>query len=169
MILDLVPILLQGGWLGSGGWSLHVRLRDMGASALSAPAQGTTVDADDAACSLPGGLEHGGLTLQVASDRLTTGSFLAAVTGAGTMGAFFAIVFLGAFRAVRGFTAGFRYRLSVDELPDCRDLVDLVNGVYMARRRCDLLRETELYDTVIRLYRSSEALLALTGGELKHE
>ena len=70
---------------------------------------------------------------------------------------------------VRAAFAGTRYHLFLDELPDCRDLVDLCNGVYMARRQSDLLRETELFESVIRLYRSPEALLTLTGGELKHD
>ena len=52
---------------------------------------------------------------------------------------------------------------------NARDLVDLCDGVYIARRRSDLRREFALYETILRLYRSPEALVTLTGGELKHE
>lgn len=83
--------------------------------------------------------------------------------------AFYTIIFLGAFNIIRGFTAGSRYRIFLDELPDARDLVDLCDGVYIARRGSDLRREFSLYETILRLYRSPEALLALTGGDLKYD
>lgn len=70
---------------------------------------------------------------------------------------------------MRAFTAGTRYRIFLDEIPDSRDLVDLCDGVYIARRCSDLRGEFLLYETILRLYRSPEALLVLTGGELKHE
>ena len=103
----------------------------------------------------------------VASD--TQASATLAGIGVTNVFAFYAIIFYGTFRAVRGATQGSRYRLFLDELPDARDLVDLCNGVYLARHRSKFMRETELYETILRLYRSPEALLTLTGGELKHE
>ena len=123
----------------------------------------------------------------MASDR-QAGNAITLSLGAGGITAFYAVVVYGAFRVVRASERGTRYHLFLDELPDCRDLVDLCNGVYMARsrsdclramytplqrstrsRQSDLLRETELFESVIRLYRSPEALLTLTGGELKHD
>ena len=59
--------------------------------------------------------------------------------------------------------------MALDEMPDVRDLVDLCDGVYIARRQRDLMRETELYETIIRLYRSPDALLTLSGSELKRD
>ena len=71
---------------------------------------------------------------------------------------------------VRTIFGGTRYRLVVDEMPDTRDLSDLCEGVYLARHEGQLLRETELHETILRLYRSPETLLQLTGGSLKrHE
>jgi len=72
-------------------------------------------------------------------------------------------VVYGLFRTVRTHTTGFRYRIRVDELPDTRDLVDLCDGVYIARLQGDLAREADLYGEIIRLYRSPEALFKLSG------
>ena len=46
-------------------------------------------------------------------------------------------------------------------------LLDLCEGVYIARREKRLLQETELTEIIFRLFRSSETLLQLTGTELK--
>ncbi len=70
-------------------------------------------------------------------------------------------------RAARSITGGTRYTIGLDELPDSRDLVDLCEGVYIARREADLPKEATMYETILRLYRSPEALLMLTGSELK--
>ena len=69
--------------------------------------------------------------------------------------------------AARSITGGTRYTIGLDELPDSRDLVDLCEGVYIARREKRLLQETELTEIIFRLFRSSETLLQLTGTELK--
>ena len=111
-----------------------------------------------------------GLLTMIASDRLASdqlaGSLGIPATG---LGALYAFLFIGAFRTVRAFTAGSRYRLTLDEMPDTRDLVDLCDSVYIARRQSNLVLETDLMEMIIRVFRSPEALLALTGGELKHD
>ena len=70
-------------------------------------------------------------------------------------------------RSIRSVLGGTRYRLMVDEMPEPRDLLDLCEGVYIARREKRLLQETELTEIIFRLFRSSETLLQLTGTELK--
>ena len=94
---------------------------------------------------------------------------LTSALGVGGIVAFYSIIFLGAFRIVRGFTADSRHRIHIDELPDARDLVDLCDGVYIARRSSDLERETSLFETILRLYRSPEAMLSVTGSFLKYD
>ena len=42
--------------------------------------------------------------------------------------------------------AGTRYRLAIDEMPDTRDVVDLCEGVYIARREGELEQETDLQE-----------------------
>ena len=137
--------------------------------ALDAIAQGGAPLAANALASdapAVGGL--GGVHTVVATDRIASNTITVSLGITGIV-PFYIIIWYGAFRTVRSFTAGSRYRLFLDELPDARDLVDLCDGVYIARRSLDLMRETELFETIIRLYRSPEALLSLTGGELKHE
>ena len=41
---------------------------------------------------------------------------------------------------------GTRYRLAIDEMPDTRDVVDLCEGVYIARREGELEQETDLQE-----------------------
>jgi hypothetical protein len=106
-----------------------------------------------------------GLHTFLACDRTPTNALTASLGVTGPL-AFFVLVY-GVFRTVRGCTAGSRYRLRCDELPDTRDLVDLCDGVYIARRQRNLEREADLFDEVIRLFRSPEALLKLTGEYLK--
>ena len=81
--------------------------------------------------------------------------------------AFYLAVVYGVGRSIRSVVGLTRYRLMVDEMPDTRDLLDLCEGVYIARREKRLLRETELTEIVLRLFRSSETLLQLTGSQLK--
>lgn len=105
-----------------------------------------------------------GIQMVVVADKAVTVSELFA---AGGVLAFYAAVVLAIGRTVRSIIGGTRYQLIVDEMPDTRDLFDLCEGVYLARHAGQLLRETELHDTILRLYRSPETLLQLTGGQLK--
>ena len=50
-------------------------------------------------------------------------------------------------KQVRGFFGGTRYRIAIDEMPDTRDVVDLLEGVYIARREGDFYQETLLQES----------------------
>ena len=80
--------------------------------------------------------------------------------------AFYALVVWAIGNAVKSFCRGTRYGVAIDEMPDTRDVVDLLEGVYIARRECDFPQETLLHETVVRLYRSAESLTRLTGYHL---
>lgn len=54
-------------------------------------------------------------------------------------------------------------------MPHTRDLFDLCEAVAIARRDGSLLREAQLFQTILRLYRSPETLLRLTGAALKRD
>jgi hypothetical protein len=56
-----------------------------------------------------------------------------------------------------------------DEMPHTRDVFDLCEAVAIARREGSLLREAQLYETILVLYRSPETLLQLTGRALKRD
>jgi hypothetical protein len=57
----------------------------------------------------------------------------------------------------------------LDEMPHTRDLFDLCEAVAIARRDGSLLREAQLFQTILRLYRSPETLMRLTGATLKRD
>lgn len=100
------------------------------------------------------------------SDRLAGGAAGSSLVTGGVLVFYFGVVYaIG--RSIRSVLGGTRYRLTIDEMPDPRDLLDLCEGVYIARREKRLLQETELTETIFRLFRSSETLLQLTGTELK--
>ena len=107
-----------------------------------------------------------GLQVVLVADRIAGGNSLGSVLSGGLL-AFYALTVYAIGRSIRSVLGGTRYRLMVDEMPDTRDLLDLCEGVYIARREKRLLRETELTEIVLRLFRSSETLLQLTGTELK--
>ena len=107
-----------------------------------------------------------GPQLVVASDNLVGGAAGSSLASGGLL-AFYLAVVVGIGRSIRGVLGGTRYRLMMDEMPDTRDLIDLCEGVYLARREGLLLRETQLTEIMFRLYRSSETLLQLTGSQLK--
>ena len=48
---------------------------------------------------------------------------------------------------MRGVFGGTRYRIAIDEMPDTRDVVDLLEGIYIARREGDFDQETLLQES----------------------
>lgn len=107
-----------------------------------------------------------GLQVVLVADRIAGGNSLGGVLSGGVL-AFYGLTVYAIGRSIRAALGGTRYRIMYDEMPDTRDLQDLCEGVYIARRDKRLMRETELVEIVLRLYRSSETLLQLTGTELK--
>jgi len=117
----------------------------------------------------PFGARQGeGLRLIIIADRLAGGSAGSTLFAGGVV-AFYSAVVLAIARLLRGSLGGTRYRLVTDEMPHTRDLFDLCEAVAIARRDGSLLREAQLFQTILRLYRSPETLLRLTGGALKRD
>ena len=48
---------------------------------------------------------------------------------------------------MKAFFGGTRYRIAIDEMPDTRDVVDLLEGIYIARREGDFYQETLLQES----------------------
>ena len=109
---------------------------------------------------------HDGLKVIVATETVTGGVVASALTAGGIL-TFYAVTVCAIGRAVRSACGGSRYRMIFDEMPEVHDLVDLCEGVYIARHEGQLLAETELHETVLRLYRSPVSLLQLTGERLE--
>jgi len=55
-----------------------------------------------------------------------------------------------------------------EEMPNVNDLIDLCQSIYFARLEGDLNKEKTLYELLIRIYRSPEILLKLTGNYLAY-
>ena len=56
-----------------------------------------------------------------------------------------------------------------EELPDTKKLYELCEGIYIAQQEGDLVREKQLYDLLIMLYRSPEALMKITGSDTSYK
>lgn len=50
-----------------------------------------------------------------------------------------------------------------EELPNTKQLFELCGGIFIAQQEGDLVREKQLYDLLILMYRSPEALIKITG------
>lgn len=60
-------------------------------------------------------------------------------------------------------------RVMYEELPNTKQLFEICEGIFIAQMSGDLVREKQLYDLLILLYRSPEALIKITGTRLNHK
>jgi len=59
-------------------------------------------------------------------------------------------------------------RVMYEELPNTKQLFEICEGIFIAQQEGDLVREKQLYDLLILMYRSPEALIKITGTRLEH-
>lgn len=60
-------------------------------------------------------------------------------------------------------------RVIYEEMNDIEQILDICEGIFIAQLEGDLVREKKLYDLLIRMYRSPETLIKITGTKLKHD
>lgn len=60
-------------------------------------------------------------------------------------------------------------RVMYEELPNTKQLFEICEGIFIAQQEGDLVREKQLYDLLILMYRSPEALIKITGTRLEHK
>ena len=60
-------------------------------------------------------------------------------------------------------------RVMYEELPNTKQLFEICEGIFIAQQEGDLVKEKQLYDLLILLYRSPEALIKITGTHLQHK
>lgn len=70
---------------------------------------------------------------------------------------------------VRIFFDKISQRVIYEEMPDPNDLFELCEGVYIYRNERNLREENYLYDLLIRIYRSPETLIKITGTKVKYQ
>ena len=102
----------------------------------------------------------------MAAERLAGGTAASSFTGGGVL-AFYIVVVYAIGRAVRATCGGSRFRLMLEEMPDVKDVVEIIEAIHLARKSGQLRRETELHEMLLRLYRSPAVLLQITGERLK--
>lgn len=81
----------------------------------------------------------------------------------------FVIVTIG--NAVKSFFRGKVFQIQYDELPDTEDVLELIEGIYIAREESyvgHLKDEVRIFETLVRVLRSPETLLKVTGTNVIH-
>ncbi|TMW60226.1 hypothetical protein Poli38472_000268 [Pythium oligandrum] len=82
---------------------------------------------------------------------------------------FFVLVTIGS--AVKGFFRGALFQIQYSELPDPDDVLELVEGIYIARGERyvgHLKDEVRIFETLVRVLRSPETLTKVTGNNVIH-
>jgi hypothetical protein len=81
----------------------------------------------------------------------------------------YATLVLAVGRFVRIFFDKISQRVIYEEMPEPNDLFELCEGVYIYRNQRNLSKENNLYDLLIRIYRSPETLIKITGVKTKYQ
>ncbi|CAI5731999.1 unnamed protein product [Hyaloperonospora brassicae] len=104
------------------------------------------------------------------SDRIVQGLTTLGISSYGLTAVYvFVVVTVGS--AVKVFFRGKLFRIQYDELPDPGDVLELVEGIYIARHEQyvgHLKDEVRLFETLVRVLRSPETLLKVTGVNVIH-
>ena len=69
---------------------------------------------------------------------------------------------------VRIFFDKISQRVIYEEMPEPNELFELCEGIYIYRNQRKLKEENYLYDLLIRIYRSPEPLIKITGTKVKY-
>ena len=112
----------------------------------------------------------GGLCFVTVSENIVTGLSDLGIGAYGITAVYIFVLFtIGSF--VKEAMRGALYEIIYTELPDPSDLLELCEGIYIAREENyigHLKDEVRLYETLIRVLRSPETLLRVTGPNVIH-
>ncbi|KAI9996216.1 hypothetical protein PInf_013599 [Phytophthora infestans] len=104
------------------------------------------------------------------SDRIVQGLTTLGISSYGLTAVYiFVVVTVGS--AVKGFFRGKLYQIQYEELPDPEDVLELVEGIYIARHEHyvgHLKDEVRIFETLVRVLRSPETLIKVTGTNVIH-
>lgn len=104
------------------------------------------------------------------SDKIVQGLTTLGISSYGLTAVYiFVVVTVGS--AVKGFFRGKLYQIQYEELPDPEDVLELVEGIYIARKERyvgHLKDEVRLFETLVRVLRSPETLIKVTGINIIH-
>lgn len=122
---------------------------------------------DKAAMSKKKVLEEQNLVMLVYNEEVI-GSFFGNALQMSVVGLYATIV-IAIGRFIRIMFERISQRVMYEELPVVKQLFEICEGIFIAQQEGDLVREKQLYDLLILLYRSPEALIKITGTRLKHK
>ncbi|RLN53584.1 hypothetical protein BBJ29_008763 [Phytophthora kernoviae] len=104
------------------------------------------------------------------SDRIVQGLTTLGISSYGLTAVYiFVVVTVGS--AVKGFFRGKLLEIQYAELPDPEDVLELVEGIYIARQEHyvgHLKDEVRIFETLVRVLRSPETLIKVTGTNVIH-
>ncbi|KAG7400722.1 hypothetical protein PHYBOEH_004769 [Phytophthora boehmeriae] len=104
------------------------------------------------------------------SDRIVQGLTTLGISSYGLTAVYvFVVVTVGS--AVKGFFRGKLFQIQYAELPDPEDVLELVEGIYIARQEHyvgHLKDEVRIFETFVRVLRSPETLIKVTGTNVIH-
>jgi hypothetical protein len=104
------------------------------------------------------------------SDRIVQGLTTLGISSYGLTAVYiFVVVTVGS--AVKGFFRGKLFQIQYEELPDPEDVLELVEGIYIARKENyvgHLKDEVRIFETLVRVLRSPETLIKVTGTNVIH-
>ncbi|KAE8912383.1 hypothetical protein PF005_g16710 [Phytophthora fragariae] len=104
------------------------------------------------------------------SDRIVQGLTTLGISSYGLTAVYvFVVVTVGS--AVKGFFRGKLFQIQYEELPDPEDVLELVEGIYIARHEHyvgHLKDEVRIFETLVRVLRSPETLIKVTGTNVIH-
>jgi hypothetical protein len=114
-----------------------------------------------------GGLYASGKTgednnlVMVLSNQEVIGSFMGAALSLSVIGLYATLV-VAIGRFIRIIFDRISQRVIYEELPDTEQLFEICEGIFIAQLEDDLVKEKNLYELLIRIYRSPETLLKIT-------
>ncbi|RLN88179.1 hypothetical protein BBJ28_00009641 [Nothophytophthora sp. Chile5] len=104
------------------------------------------------------------------SDRIVQGLTTLGISSYGLTAVYvFVVVTVGS--AVKSFFRGKLFQIQYEELPDPEDVLELVEGIYIARQENyvgHLKDEVRIFETLVRVLRSPETLIKVTGVNIIH-
>jgi len=104
----------------------------------------------------------GNEVVMVVGSEKAMASILGSIGSLGVIG-FYVTITLAVGRVIRGMFDKSSQNVIYEELPEPNDLLELCDAIYMARKEGNYYKEEKLYNTFVRIFRSPEMLMKLTG------
>ena len=78
---------------------------------------------------------------------------------------FYVTIVLAIGQIIKSLFHNIMMRVIYEEMPNCNQLIEFCDSIYMARKEKDLVKEKHLYELLVKIYRSPELLIQLTDAD----